>query len=85
MGHGFDPAVCDECPLQEAKDAKISTVDVCGICSCPTREGLLLDRFDAPPEGCIRLAAHASGQESGDGDGQGGDGDGNGLFGGVFG
>lgn len=30
----------------------------CGLCGCPTQEGLLLDRLGSPPEDCPRLDQH---------------------------
>jgi len=30
----------------------------CGLCGCPTAEGMPMDRFDSPPEDCVRLPAH---------------------------
>lgn len=32
----------------------------CSICGCPTADGLLMDRLNAPPEDCVRLPRHKS-------------------------
>lgn len=54
IGHGFDPGVCLGCPhrMDDTRGAP------CDLCGCPTVEGLLMDRLDAPPESCIRLEEH---------------------------
>lgn len=83
-GHGFEPSVCEGCPLQKQKGVKGVTVGTCGICGCPTRRKLLLDKFQSPPEGCIRLDQHA--RQSGNpqnvsGSGSGTDDYGNGTWG----
>lgn len=74
---GFDPDVCEGCPMrvtskadvtpemhaavQSMPNAIISRMLPCGLCGCPTRSGLLMDQTGRPPEDCWRIDEHGRG------------------------
>lgn len=88
IGHGFDPDVCEGCPEHTVFDGdgnEMGTVERaaniltggggykgCGLCGCPTKKGLILDRLQAVPEDCLRKEEHKRASQRG---GAGGEGD----------
>lgn len=61
-GFGFDPAVCEGCRHHEKKSKGIGLFSgsywACGLCGCPTAEGMPMDRLGMPPEDCPHLREH---------------------------